>query len=69
VPNQLNGIICRNFETAKKIQNILEKFKNINDGINLFNYFAFHKCPEETKDCYKYAIQQIEKIFEKKKMF
>ena len=66
VPNQMNGIVCRNLETAKRIQAVLEKFQNINEGIDTFNYLAFHECPEPEllpngQDNYDWALEQIKK--------
>ena len=69
VPNQMNGIICRNLEIAKKIKDILEKFEDIDEGIERFNYLAFHECPEPEElrdmDNYEWAIREMEKEISK----
>ncbi|RLE46020.1 hypothetical protein DRJ22_02985 [Candidatus Woesearchaeota archaeon] len=62
VPNALNGIVCRDWETAKRIKNLLQKFKDTNKGIEIFSYYAFHLCPEEEEDCFKWALGKLEKM-------
>ena len=65
VPNQMNGIVCRNFKIAKRVQTVLGKFQNINEGIATFNYLAFHECPEPEllpngQDNYDWALKKME---------
>lgn len=66
VPNSMNGIVCRSLEMARQIKAILEKFEDVNEGIQRFNYLAFHICPEpeflpDGMDNYEWAIKQMEK--------
>jgi len=66
VPNKQNGIVCRSLEMAKRIRSVLETFQDIDEGIQRFNYLAFHECPEpellpNNIDNYQWALNKMEK--------
>jgi len=58
VPNQMNGIVCRTQEMAKKLAAILGDCEDVNAGIEKFNRLAFYECPE-SEDCFSWAIERM----------